>query len=192
MRTHGWGGDPPGTDEEAITRITQAAVACVTEHANGADISRVAARLGVTRQTVYRYFPTRNALFEAVAAQASENLMKNLKERVIGIANPTDAIVEILLFCIREVPNDPQLSFIARPGRGDALITSAQAPALADAFLGQLPIELGDLTDVEQMHLAEHMVRLLQALLLDPTTADRDEADLRAFLNACFSPSTHT
>ncbi len=187
MRTHGWGGNPPGTDAEAIARITQAAAASVTEHSNGADVSKVAARLGVTRQTVYRYFPTRNALFEAVAAQASVNLMKQLKERVIYIASPTDAIVDILLFCIREVPNDPQLSFIARPGHGDALITSASAPGLADAFLGQLPIELGHLTAVEQMHLAEHMVRLLQALLLDPSTADRDEADLRSFLNACFS-----
>jgi len=188
VRTHGWGGHPPATDEEAIARITQAAVACVIEHSNGSDVSKVAARLGVTRQTVYRYFPTRNALFEAVAARASSNLMEQLKERVIAIVNPTDAIVEILLFCIREVPNDPRLSFIARPGRGDALITSASAPGLADRFLGQLPIELGSLSAVERMHLAEHMVRLLQALLLDPSTADRDEADLRAFLNACFSP----
>lgn len=187
MRTHGWGGNPPGTDKEAIARITQAAAVSVTEHSNGADVSKVAARLGVTRQTAYRYFPTRIALFEAVAVQASVNLIEQLKERVIDIASPTDAIVDILLFCIREVPNHPQLSFIARPGHGDALITSASAPGLTDAFLGQLPIELGYLTAVEQMHLAEHMVRLLQALLLDPSTADRDEADLRSFLNACFS-----
>ena len=54
MRTHGWAGNPPATDEEAAARIVAAAIACVETAGADADLAMVAERVGVTRQTVYR------------------------------------------------------------------------------------------------------------------------------------------
>jgi AcrR family transcriptional regulator len=190
MRTHGWGGDPPATDEDAAARIVAAAVACVDEHGAGADVAKVAERVGVTRQTVYRYFPTRRALFEAVATHRAGPLVDRLTAHLAGFDDPSDAIVEVVLFCLRALRDDPRLAFIAEPGRADALITASGAPRMALAVIRELPIDLAGLDEQRAATLAEHMVRLLQALLLDAATGARDDEDLRRFLHACLDHHT--
>lgn len=191
MRTHGWGGDPPATDDAARARILAGAVACIDELGPGADVAKVAERVGVTRQTVYRYFPSRRALFQAVAAERAGSLIDRLADHLAGLRDPADAIVEIVLFCLRVLPDDPQLAFIAQPGRGDALITTSAAPGMALVVLDQLPVDLGHLGAGERAILAEHMVRLLQGLLLDASTAGRADDELRAFLHACLDQHLH-
>ncbi|WP_244438602.1 helix-turn-helix domain-containing protein, partial [Mycolicibacterium septicum] len=62
MRTHGWAGSTPATDEEAIARILAAAGKAIDERGADFSIADVARTLGVTRQTVYRYFPSTDAL----------------------------------------------------------------------------------------------------------------------------------
>lgn len=47
-------------------------------YGEGADLAKVAERVGVTRQTVYRYFPSRRALFQAVAAARAGSLVERL------------------------------------------------------------------------------------------------------------------
>lgn len=191
VRTHGWAGDPPATDEEAAERIVAAARACLDSGDTRAGLAGVAERLGVTRQTVYRYFPTRRALFEAVAAEQVDALVGRLADHLTGIDEPADALVEVTLHCVRVLADDPQLAFIAEPGRADALIMTSDAPRITADVLEQLPIDLGALGPGERAVLAEHMVRLLQSLLLDPSTGDRDDDDLRAFLHACLDHHLH-
>ena len=185
MRTHGWAGDPPATDEEAADRIVAAAIECVERLGPDADLAAVAESVGVTRQTVYRYFPSRRALFEAVALQRLGSLIDRLTDRLDGVTDTAEAIVEVMVFCIRTLPADPQLAFVAQPGRADALIMRSDAPLTAIAILRQLPIDLGGLDPEGLTTLAEHMVRLIQALLLDAATATRRDDDLRRFLHAC-------
>jgi len=67
MRTHGWGGLTPTDDDEAATRILQAALALVRETGSAPGIAQVAESVRVTRQTVYRYFPSADALLAATA-----------------------------------------------------------------------------------------------------------------------------
>ena len=57
MRSHGWSGNAPASDEEAIDRILDVADAIIAERGSAVRIADVARTLGVTRQTVYRYFP---------------------------------------------------------------------------------------------------------------------------------------
>ncbi|PRC44399.1 TetR family transcriptional regulator, partial [Mycobacterium sp. ITM-2017-0098] len=57
MRSHGWGGNTPASDEEAIDRILSAAEKIVADRGSAMRIADVARELAVTRQTVYRYFP---------------------------------------------------------------------------------------------------------------------------------------
>ena len=54
----GWSGDTPSSDEEAIARILDTAEVIVAERGSAVRIADVARSLGVTRQTVYRYFPS--------------------------------------------------------------------------------------------------------------------------------------
>jgi AcrR family transcriptional regulator len=191
MRTHGWGGQPPESDEEAIDRIIRAATECVQRYGVGADLAKVADRLHVTRQTVYRYFPGNRALFQAVAAQVADRLVTKLAETLLEIDDPLDAVVQVVFYCIRHLAEDPELSFISDTGRGGPLISVPGAPLMAAKVLVNLPIDLDHLNSGELSILAEHMVRLLQGLVLDPDTPRRDDADLRHFLRACLQQSVH-
>jgi AcrR family transcriptional regulator len=185
VRTHGWSGNPPANDEEAAERILAAAIECVEELGLDADVAKVAQRVGVTRQTVYRYFPSRSALFAAVALHGTGSLVERLIHHLGDVTATEDAVIEMMMFCLRTLPDDPQLAFVAQPGRADALIMSEGAPELAKAVLRRLPVHFGTLDGDAFDALAEHMVRLIQALLLDASTAARSDDDLRRFLHAC-------
>ena len=63
MRTHGWGGATPASDDEAIERILDAASDAIDERGADIRIADVARTLGVSRQTVNsiengRYLPS--------------------------------------------------------------------------------------------------------------------------------------
>lgn len=182
MRTHGWGGDPPATDDEARDRIVAAAVACIEERGPRADVAQVAERLGVTRQTVYRYVPTREALFRATTERASAAFVARLSDHIRALPAGADGVVEGVLWCVRELPVDRQMSVLWAPGRVGPAVTSAASLAFAGQLTRQLPIDLDGLDDERVDLLSELMVRLIQSLLLDPGTAERSDDDLRRFL----------
>ena len=69
MRSHGWGGQPPADADEARARILSATRARLAA-AGTTSTSEIADVLGVTRQTVYRYFPTTEDLLDAAAMDA--------------------------------------------------------------------------------------------------------------------------
>jgi AcrR family transcriptional regulator len=191
MRTHGWGGHPPKTDEEAVNRIIGAAIECVLQDGASVNLAKVADRLHVTRQTVYRYFPGTRALSQAVSARVADRLVAQVVETLDDFDDTVDKIVQVVFVCVRTLAEDPAMSFIIDPGRGGPLITAREAPLMAATALVSFPIDLDHLNPEELSILAEHMVRLLQALVLDPDTRERDDADLRHFLRACLQQSVH-
>uniref|UniRef100_UPI000ABDAB44 TetR/AcrR family transcriptional regulator n=1 Tax=Aldersonia kunmingensis TaxID=408066 RepID=UPI000ABDAB44 len=77
MRTHGWGGATPASDEEAIERILDAAGAGIEERGAAMRVADVARALDVSRQTVYNYFPG-NTLLEAVANRSGLRFIERL------------------------------------------------------------------------------------------------------------------
>ena len=54
----------------------------------------VARDLGVTRSTVYRYFPSVEALLIAVAVSELAPYLENLAEHLRDISDPAEAVVE--------------------------------------------------------------------------------------------------
>ena len=70
MRRHGWSGDIPADDDEAVRRIIGAARQAIDARGT-VSVSEVAQALGITRQTVYRYFPTLESLMVATAVSTS-------------------------------------------------------------------------------------------------------------------------
>ncbi len=81
MRTHGWAGRPPRDGVEARARILPAARARLAE-TGSTTTAEVAEILGVTRQTVYRYFPSTEELLNAAAMDAVTDLVSQLVEHV--------------------------------------------------------------------------------------------------------------
>jgi AcrR family transcriptional regulator len=74
-------------------RLVEAAREVMREQGLDASLGEVARRAGVGSATLYRHFPTREALFEAVLVEHAGEYLKQVGERVLGIEDAWEALV---------------------------------------------------------------------------------------------------
>lgn len=187
MRTHGWSGSAPATDEEAIARILAAAGKAIDERGADFSIADVARTLGVTRQTVYRYFASTEALLVAAAVHAASGFLDRLAAHLSGITDPVDAVTEGIATALEWVPQDKHLGLLISPGHADAhteSVTSDVAVDFARAMLRKFDVDWAGLgfDDAELDELAEHLLRIIQSFIIDPGRPPRTGAALRSYL----------
>jgi AcrR family transcriptional regulator len=198
MRSHGWGGTPPRDDDDARSRILAVTRARLAE-VGKASTSDVAGLLGVTRQTVYRYFPTTEDLLNAAALDAVAELVDQLAEHVRRHLRATegdagDAVVEVVAYVYENLRHDPALSRLIAPGRIGQTLAGLTAPSsivLGGSLLASLPVDWTEVgLDVETLpELVEHLLRTLQSLVLDPGDPGRSPEGLRAYLQRWVAPA---
>jgi AcrR family transcriptional regulator len=197
MRTHGWGGRPPDDDDDARSRIL-AATRDRLEQTGAASTSDVAAALGVTRQTVYRYYPTTEDLLNAAALAAvvelQHDLVDHVRRRLDAGADAGDAVVEVVAFVHEHLRDDPALNRLLAPGRIASTLAGLTAPSsieLGRSLLGGFGVDWEGLgwDDARQHELVEHLLRTLQSLVLDPGVPERSGAELRAYLDRWIAPA---
>jgi AcrR family transcriptional regulator len=187
MRTHGWAGSAPASDEEAVSRILEAASRVID--ARGADfsISDVARTLGVTRQTVYRYFPSTDALLIAAAVHAASDFLDRLAEHLSGITDPAEAITEGVATALEWLPEDKHISLLISPDQPNPHtegVTSDVALDFGHSLVHRFDVDWAGLgyTDADLTELVEHLLRIIQSFVLDPGRPPRKGAELRAYL----------
>jgi AcrR family transcriptional regulator len=193
MRTHGWGGSPPASDEEAVARIVAATHRCVEELGGGTTIAKVAAALGVTRQTVYRYFPDTEGLLIAAALEGTAPFLSRLARRLRKISDPGEALVEAVAYTVQQVPNEPYLRlFLEGAGRNSMLrtVTSDKAKTVGRTLLDQAGVDwaASGIGDGQLDGLIEWTLRVVQSFLLDPGDPKRNGRELRAYLRRWLAP----
>ncbi|WP_319449643.1 MULTISPECIES: TetR/AcrR family transcriptional regulator [unclassified Mycobacterium] len=187
MRTHGWSGSAPATDDEAVARILAAAGKAIDERGAEVGIADVARTLGVTRQTVYRYFPSTDALLVAAATHAATDFLERLAAHLEGITDPVEATAEAIATALEWLPKDKVIGLLVVPGQVSAhveSVTSEVALQFANAMLRRFDVGWAALgfTDVELDELAEHLLRIIQSFVLDPGRPPRTGDDQRAYL----------
>jgi AcrR family transcriptional regulator len=187
VRTHGWSGAAPATDDEAVARILAAANKAID--ARGADISiaDVARTLGVTRQTVYRYFPSTDALLQAAATQAATGYLDRLAAHLAGITEPDEAVAEAIATTLEWLPNDKHTGLLLGPDRANtfsAEVTSDVAVAFARSMLRRFDVDwaANGFADDDLDELAEHLLRIIQSFVVDPGRPPRRGPELRRYL----------
>lgn len=198
MRTHGWGGRPPGDDAEARDRILRATRARLVE-AGATSTSEVAELLGVTRQTVYRYYATTEELLNAAAMDAVEDLTGHLVDHVARHLARTggdagDAVVEVVAYVYEHLRDDPALNRLIAPGRISSTLSGMTAPdaiALGRSLLSGFPVDwaAAGVDAGAQRELVEHLLRTLQSLVIDPGNPQRSPSELRAYLQRWIAPA---
>jgi AcrR family transcriptional regulator len=194
MRTHGWSGSAPASDEEAVARILAAASKAIDTHGADISIADVARTLGVTRQTVYRYFPSTDALLSAAATNAASGYLDRLADHLAGIADPADAVVEGIATTLDWLPKDKHVGLLLGPDRAGAFsadVTSDIAVAFARTMLGRFDVNWARLgyTDADLDELAEHLLRIVQSFVIDPGRPPRTGAKLRKYLRRWVAPA---
>jgi len=187
VRTHGWSGSAPATDEEAITRILDAAGQAIDERGADVSIADVARTLGVTRQTVYRYFPSTDALLVAAAVHAASGFQERLATHLRGITDPAEAVAEAVATTLEWLPEDKHLGLLLTPGRPNPhteSVTSDVAQDFAHAMLRQFDVDWAALgyTDAELDEFAEHLLRIIQSFVIDPGRPPRTGQQLRDYM----------
>ena len=194
MRSRGWAGVTPSSDEEAISRILNAVDDEVAQHGSAIRLADVARRLGVTRQTVYRYFPNADALLIASAMRAVNGFIDQVIERANGLNDPVAAIVESVSFGVENLAGDPQLeALLTRRTEGEAAIslTSDTAMAFCLSVFRRLDVDwaLHGFDEAALDELAEMTLRTIQSLLTDPGPSQRSGIALRRFVTRWLGPA---
>lgn len=196
MGYHGWQGNPPGTEDEARRRIVKAAMACVDRVGLAkTSVSVVAAEAGVTRQTVYRYFPRLADILSAVALAGVEDFAARMARHLASFGSPAEVAVESVVFGVLEVPREPYLGLLLHAGESDfftVAVTSPESFALGARILRDVPVDwagAGIATDDELQGLAEILMRLFLSFLQHPSTPALTDDQLRALVRRWIGPA---
>jgi AcrR family transcriptional regulator len=194
MRSRGWAGVTPASDEEAISRILTAVDEEVAEHGAAIRLADIARRLGVTRQTVYRYFPNADALLIASSMRAVNGFIDQAAEHVAGLNDPVTAVVECVSFGVENLSGDPQLEkLLTGRQEGDAVtsLTSDTAISFCLSVFHRLDVDwkLHGFDTTALRELAEMTLRTVQSLLTDPGQAPRTGPALRRFVARWLGPA---
>lgn len=193
MRRHGWAGDIPADDGDAARRIIEVARRGIDDR-GAVSVSEVAQRLGVTRQTVYRYFPTHEALLAATALSAVGAFLDRLAAQLGSITDPTEAVVEGIAYTLEELPRDRYLNLVMQPGKASAFtagVTSDLAIGFGRSILERFEVdwEAAGFSGTTLDELVELMLRTLQSFIVDPGGPGRQDEGLREFLRRWIAPA---
>jgi AcrR family transcriptional regulator len=194
MRSHGWGGNTPASDEEAIERILNAADEIIGERGSSMRIADVARALGVTRQTVYRYFPGTQALLVASALRSADGFLDRLAAHLKGVTDPVVAVTEGFAFAVEELASDNQVEFVLNQrhdGGQTVSIVSDTALAFGRSMLHRFDIdwEQHGFDEAGLDELNEFSLRVLHSFLADPGRPPRTGDDLRRYLIRWLGPA---
>jgi AcrR family transcriptional regulator len=194
MRSHGWGGNTPASDEEAIERILNAADEIIGERGSSMRIADVARALGVTRQTVYRYFPGTQALLVASALRSADGFLDRLAAHLKGVTDPVVAVTEGFAFAVEELASDNQVEFVLNQrhdGGQTVSIVSDTALAFGRSMLHRFDIdwEQHGFDEAGLDELNEFSLRVLHSFLADPGRPPRTGDDLRRYLIRWIGPA---
>ena len=201
MRAHGWAGKPPADAVEARARVLTATRDLINAFGT-TSTAEVAERLGVTRQTVYRYFPTTEDLLNAAATEAvgelTTDLVKHVQSHLASTGgDAADSAVEVLAYVFEHLRDDPALNRLLAPGRMTGTVADLTASSSIDlgrTLIAEFGIDWQELgwDESRQRELVEHMLRILQSLVLDPGDPPRSGSELREYLQRWLAPALRT
>ena len=149
----------------------------------------VAQEAGVSRQTVYRYFGRRSALFRSVVMRTLVRHWETIDRLFGSRADLREWMLDAILYCLREVPSERQHLLVKQLhlyDDGMTLVLSDEGlkPALAairrqfDRAQDRKLLKPG----VSMELVVEWMYRLIHSYVLLPSHRLADEEDLRRWL----------
>ncbi|MFC7446920.1 TetR/AcrR family transcriptional regulator [Rhodococcus daqingensis] len=186
-RRRGWGGSPPGDDDEASRRIVAAAVDLIGRTGSAISIADVAESLGVIRQTVYRYYPSADALMRAAAIASVAGFLDRLTEQVRGLEDPVEAMTEGVVYTLAEVRRTPHLGLLLSSSYSNVHpdgMTSHEARAFGMTMIRRFDVDWGrhGYDDAALHELVEYVLRTMQSFFVSPGDPPRSDDDLRRYL----------
>jgi AcrR family transcriptional regulator len=195
-----WKGKRPKDEEEAKQLLLEATLKLVKQAGDlkKVTISRVADAVGVTRRTVYRYFPSTDDLFLYTSAHVGGELLKKLYVHAVKFDSFEERVLETMVYMVKEIPKHPEIyrNFDVHTLSGGVNIDGALAKDALDYSYVMLRAVFPEDEEMPEeawlRELAEHMVRLLFAVLVAPGPRLRTQKKVRAYFQQWLIPIVHT
>jgi len=122
------------SSEQSIpTRLLDAALEAATLHGiSKLSMGEVAGRAGLSRQTLYRYFPSKDALVSAVVSAETSQLIEKVVAAALPFEDPQESLEAGLLAALRVTRDHPLLDRLIRtePEALLPLITTEGSPVM--------------------------------------------------------------
>ena len=148
----------------------------------GSTIEQITRRAGLSRVTLYRRFPGKRQLIEAVVMRKMTGFLADLEQEIARYPNAGDKLTEGFVFVLGALRQDVLLSRLldSEPETFLPYLTVAGAPVLgaaADFLAMHLARDLDDdRSGTELLTVADLTVRLVVSFVLTPhTTVDLDD-----------------
>ncbi len=163
------------------------AVELIGETGAAIGIADVAEALGVIRQTVYRYFPSADALMTAAAIASVDGFLDRLTAHVAGLDDPVEAMTEGVIYTLAEVRRTPHLGILLSNSYSNVdpdSLTSEQAKAFGMSMIRRFDVdwEKYGYDDAALLELVEYVLRTMHSFFVSPGNPPRTEEQLRAYL----------
>ena len=195
MGHHGWQGNPPRTEADARRRIIEATLACAEKSGSTrTTLSDVAAELGVTRQTVYRYYPSHAELLGAVAQAGLDDFVERMVKHLSGVDSPLEVAVESIVYTVEAIPHEPSIGLLFQAGETEVFslgVTSTMAFGVGADILRRIPVDWSavGVRDEELEGLAEILMRLFDSYLRNPADPPASADDIRDLARRWLGPA---
>jgi AcrR family transcriptional regulator len=155
------------------------------------SIASVAAAAGVSRQTVYAQFGTREDLISESIQEMSARALGEIIERLEAVADPGEYVVELLVSGRAAFRARPALAVLMFPETGNPIFDSevlAQAAPFAEAFVGPL-FEKAPALEKHRAEAIETLLRFGLSVLTFDSDLIRTDAGLRTYLTRTLLPA---
>lgn len=157
-------------------------------------LSDVANELGVTRQTVYRYYANLGELLSAVAQAGVADFVERMEKHLSACASATEAAIESVVFAVQAIPQERHIGALFQAGETDVFsrgVTSTMAVDLGAGILRRISVDWSEIgvRDDELEGLAEILMRLFVSFLQYPAEPPRNEDELRALVRRWLGPA---
>jgi AcrR family transcriptional regulator len=165
-------------------------------------IDDVARRVGVSRVTVYKYFPKKDQLVEAILLHELRRFLREIDKAVSGYDTLEDRLVEGFVFALtflrnhrllnRVLRTEPELILPNLTLRAGPILSASRefiaGFARAEADEGRLPLPEEDIQGVSEM-----LARSVLSFVLTPESVLglRTNAEIRRFAVRYLAPTLH-
>ncbi len=155
------------------------------------SIASAAAAAGVSRQTVYAQFGTREDLIAESITVMSARALGGIIERIEPIADPGEYVVELLVSGRRTFRQIPALAVLLFPETGNPIFDTevlAEAAPFAETFVGPL-FERAPELEQRRADVIETLLRFGMSVLTFDSDLIRSDDDLRGYLTRTLLPA---
>jgi AcrR family transcriptional regulator len=160
--------------DDLRTRILDRAIEAASIHGvKRMSVADVAKRAGISRPTLYKQFPSKEALVSAAVARESERLIASVIAAAAQHDDPRQALEAAVLAALRLTREHPLLDGVIRtePESLIPMLVSDGGPVMTAgrrAVEQVVATKLPDLPELAVRRLADLLVRLLVSYALNP------------------------